>query len=281
MKLTNPKQTVITIENPLSGWIPQNGTANVPVEQGPAPLTALGTPESKSPGYSLSQFVDLFRQNFEGHISPGQAMLQLSDPGSGANVNNKYQAGTNVVNGLPVAVAALNGVFWTILNNFRVVQFLKSGISALSAGFDLPFSSGTLSLTNHSGHGPAQDNYGDLLPIVDSAGSPPNFLLYSWDDATDGDIGLARFNANNTISSNVPNWLSTLSGTNLLTTGVPHKMAKGSDGNVYVLNGQTVLQIVLAGGIHIYGTPVIAPTRLSFGSGWTATHLLNYQNFHK
>jgi hypothetical protein len=279
MPMKLPKQEVITLEKPFGGWAPQKGSASFPVEGSTNPLQ-----------YTLSEFIDLHRDNFEGHLAPGQIMTPLSDPGSGANSNNTFCSGTNVVNGLPVSACAFAGEMSALLNNYRIVNFDESGIAAYGSSpsgtgksFDpLPFVSGALNITNHvssgGSHAPAQDNNGDTVFIYDGTGNPPNYMLYSWDDSTDGDVGLVSYTSGRLFSANTPNWLSQQTGGGVLTTGVPHKLCKGTDGNVYVTNGNTLVQIQIAT-THIYNTVPIAMTKLTLGYGWTATHLINYQGF--
>lgn len=282
-KLTTVKQEVITIEKPFGGWVPQKKSASFPVE---------GTTDPKTSPlqYTLSQFIDLHRANVEGHLAPGQILTPLTDPGSGANSNNTFCSGTNVVNGLPMAACAFAGEMSALLNNYRIVNFDESGIASYTASpsgtsdsFDpLPFVSGALNITNHvssaGSHAPAQNNDGDVCFIYDSTGSPPNFMLYSWDDTTDGDVGLVTYSSSRLYADNTPNWLSQQTNGAVLTTGVPHKLCKGLDGNVYVTNGSTIVQIQIAT-THIYDTVPVAMTRLNLGYGWTATHIINYQGF--
>lgn len=155
-----------------------------------------------------SNAISLFRPNRRGHIGPGEAFTALTDTGSR-------------VTGLPLnGVIRSDSEMFVILDNARIVQFgVDDVIDAHNA---------TVAVTGE-----------DILVYKNST---DEYILYSWNDATNGDVG----RMDKTTGTYDDDWLSTVvttqtNGANL-TKDVPHKLLIGKDGLVYITNGNYIAQ---------------------------------------
>lgn len=246
-KLINPKQQVITISKPLKGWASQK---NIPGQGAAFPV------QGEDGQYSLSSFINLHRGNFEGDIAPGECFdLKLSDAAP-------------KVNQLPVAATTL-GTNYAVLANNRVVQFTSSAIGQVNFW----------DTVGHGGHSASTpNNNNDIISNIDLSVSPNlGYVFYSWEDATDGDIGIITQAVSGGSFSQTAAWYSTLSGGAALKAGVPRKMCIGTDGNLYTLNGQYIALAQIVG--NSFATAAATPQKLNLGNGYVAASLTPYQNF--
>lgn len=251
VKLQKVKQQVITIEKPFNGWAAQkqiqggvNGAAAYPVE-------------AKDGEYSLSSFINLYRQNFEGHIAPGECLnFMLTDSGG-------------IINQLPVASAVLEQNYAVLANN-RVIQFNNLNVGQVNYW----------DTVGHGGHSAQTSNSqnNDVIASIDLKVTPNlGYIFYSWEDATDGDIGVITRAITGGAYTQTYNWFSALSGSGALQAGVPRKMCLGTDGNLYCTNGQYIAQAILVNLIFASATGLAQ--KLNLGNGWIANSLTPYQNY--
>src|SRR3990167_3151190 len=139
---------VLTIEKLLGGWIPQNASAS-PTEGRPDQYTRSSGP------------IGFYRDNFIGHIAPGELFTALTDADTRVN---------------EIAVAmdiSSGGESFAVLANGRVVQFGSNDVV-----------NGT-NVIAHSGHASIVGE--DVLAY--NSGATTEFLLYSFRDGTDWDVG--------------------------------------------------------------------------------------------
>lgn len=178
-----------------------------------------------------------FRFGRVGHVAPGETFTALTD------------ASTRIT-GLPLnATVDSDGEAFAILSNARVVQW---GIA-----------DDTVDAHNATAHGAHSSLTGEDILAYKNA--TDQYILYSFNDATDGDVG------RRTKSSGAydDDWLSTL-GTqtngSALTAGVPHKMTIGPDGVIYITNGQYIAS-------HAPNTTAVNYKALNLGFGFIATSI--------
>jgi hypothetical protein len=247
-KLASVKQQIITIEKPFGGWGAQK---NTPGSGSQYPI------EATDSEYSLSSFINLYRSNTEGYLAPGECFqYQLTDSNSR-------------VTQLPVAAASLD-VNYAVLADNRVVQFTSSSVSATNYW----------DTAGHGGHSSQSSNSSDndIVTAIDLAVSPNlGYVFYSWEDATDGDIGVITHNVTGGSYSQTYNWFSGLSGSGALQAGVPRKMKIGTDGNLYCTNGQYIAQAVLVG--NIFGSATGSAQKLNLGNSYVAASLIPFQSY--
>lgn len=204
------------------------------------------------PGYYSRSFaINPFRHGRIGQIAPGETFTALTD-------------GSTRVTGLPLnGIVASTGEAFCILDNSRIVQFGTDDV--IDANYDVTLAAA------HSAHTTLTGKNSTGQPVSDVIGyknATNEYILYSWDDNTDGDVG--RMIKDGT--SQDDDFLSTASGGAVLTKGVPHMMKTGPDGNVYILNGQYVIRLTVA-------TSVVEMTALNLGVGFVATSLELSGNF--
>lgn len=221
----------IVIQVPLGGWgldFSQSNSAAIEANEGQ---------------YSKSTAISLFRLGRIGHIAPGETFTACADA-------------STKVNGLPLnGVVASNGEAFVYIDTARVVQF-GVGDDVIDAHRQVALAVG------HSGHTTLSGTDCDVLAYKNAT---DEYILYSWNDNTDGDVGRMLKDG----SSPDDDWLSTLAtqtnGT-ALTKGVPHKMIIGPDGVIYMLNGQYVAS-------HAPNTTTVDYQKLPLGFGWIGTDL--------
>lgn len=192
--------------------------------------------------YSKSQYVSLYRLGRMGQIAPGETFTSLTDSGSN-------------VTGLPInGTVDSAGEAYVILDNARVVQFGTSDE--------------VIDTNNSTAHGGHSSLSGE--DIISYKTGSTEYVLYSFNDATDADVGRKTVGGayDDDYLSTVPTNVTSGGSPTILTTGVPHQMKIGPDGNVYITNGQYIarLNISTANGTIDY-------TALNLGDGFVATGL--------
>ena len=221
----------IVIQQPVLGWGPDFSQSN---------SAAI---EAKEGQYTQSTAISLFRSGRLSHIAPGETFTALAD------------ASTRV-NGMPLnGVVASNREAFVYVDTARVVQFGLTDF-VIDAHQQVSLSAG------HSGHNSLSGTDCDVFAYKNATNE---YILYSWNDNTDGDIGRMLKDA----SSPDDDWASTvLSQTNgtALTAGVPHKIGLGPDQCIYITNGQYLAY-------HAPNSTTIDYKKLDLGYGWIATDL--------
>jgi hypothetical protein len=225
-----PRQETIVISKPVGGW-------GLDYSQSNGASFEVGKNQ-----YARSTGISFFRPGFLGHIAPGESYTALSDSGSR-------------VNELPLnGVVASNGEVFVVLRNCRLVRF---GLS--DETIDNNYSP-TAAAPNHSGHTVATSDNQDIIALKISG---TERIFASWEDDVDADV--LRINPDG--SSIDDDWFSTLSGSGILTKGVPHMMVQGTvDNDLFILNGQYVATADLSAGSG-------NPQALNLGEGWIGTSI--------
>lgn len=193
--------------------------------------------------YSKSTAMSTYRTSKYGQLAPGETFTALDDS-------------STRVNALPLngAVSSTAEAF-VILDNARVVQFsvLDEIIDAHNA------------TAAHGGH--ASITGEDILSYKNATNE---YILYSWNDNTDGDVGRMLYDG----SAADDDYMSTVAsgtGGTALTKGVPHKMRIGPDKNIHITNGQYIAKFNPS-------TSAIDYQALNLGVGFVATGLSVYNN---
>jgi len=254
IKLQKIKQQIITIERPFGGWAAQK---NIPGQGNSFPVEA-PTPKDQPEQYSLSSFVNLYRANFEGHLAPGECFnFQLTD--SGGKVNQ-----------LPVAATTLGTNFGILANN-RVVTFTNQAVGQVNLW----------DTSGHGGHSAASANTnGDIVSNIDlTVSSNLGYVFYSWEDATDGDIGIITQAVTGGAFTQTAAWFSALGGGAALQAGVPKKLGFGTDGRLYCLNGQYIAMADWITGNNHFANATANAQKLNLGNGYVANSWCPFQNY--
>ncbi len=192
--------------------------------------------------YSKSVAMSLYRLGRIGQLAPGETFSALTD------------ASTRI-NALPLnGVVDSAGEAFSILANARVVQF-GSGTDVVTAH----------NATAHGGHSNLTGE-----DILNYRTSTDEYVIYSFNDDTDADVGRRT----KSTGGYVDNWLSTVPTQvhgSTLTKGVPHKMAMGPDGKIYITNGQYLAQFDIT-------TNTIDYQAMNYGAGFVATGFDIFEN---
>ena len=202
--------------------------------------------------YSKSEAISLFRSGRLFQIAPGESFTALTD-------------GSTRIDALPLnGIVVSTGEAFVILDSTKIIQF--------SVVDDTVDASYTVTLANaHSAHTTLTGKNSEGKPVSDILAYKNNtdeYILFSWDDNTDGDVG--RMLKDGTGQDD--DFLSTATGGAVLTKGVPHVMRIGPDGNVYITNGSSIIQLNI-------NTGVVDMTALSLGVGFIATGLELYGGY--
>lgn len=248
----------LVIEKPMGGWVSDfTGTSN-PISEG------------KANQYGYSTAISLFRASRVGHIAPGENWSALTD--SGSHVNN-----------LPInGVVNADGEVTCILQGPRLVRFTQGDADDV---VDANYTIGVQGTHVSGGHTIySSSNNVDIMAVKDYAAPTVNYVLYSWEDGTDADIGITT--STFTAGSTKYDWFSTRTGGAVagavLTKGVPLKMWTGPDGVWYCTNGQYVASATLtstSADITTDSNVAANATALNLGVGWIATGGCAYENY--
>lgn len=242
------KTKVITIEKLFKGWIQTFFPGN---------LTAEGNIDQYS--YSANG-VSMFRQGKFGHIGTGETFDDYAtDSGNLINGIVKSGCGTS---------AQANSELFILVDGVgtaRVVWLDTTGWSTTNK----------IDISAHGGHSSPTALNGDIISFWDNSGSPNvEYVFYSWEDNTDGDIGVVKSDGTGQSDS----WFGDLggAGTNRLTFKVPHIMAIGPDKNLYCTNGQYIAQAIINGAL---ASATGNNKALNIGAGFIATDVFAYGNY--
>lgn len=210
-----------------------------------------GTSESlrgRKDQYYIGEAIDLYREQYIGELCPGRDFTDLTD-------------GSTRVNSLPLnCILQSDGEAFAVLENARVVQF-GIGDEVIDAH----------NATAHSGHASLVGE--DILPYKNAT---DEYVLYSFRDATDWDIGRRT----KTGGGYVDTFMSGLatqqndSGDSARTANLanPGKMWIGPDGIIYRTNGHYLMS-------HDPNTTVVNYAAINFGYGWVTTAGVPYGNY--
>lgn len=233
--ITNPEK-VLTLGDVMGGWGKDLGFANgssIPVGKGQ---------------YGQSSAMSPFRRSRIGDISPGESFSAVTDSGSR-------------VTALPLnGTSSSNGKGWVALRNNRLCR-LDLSTPSVDANYDP-----TCAAPNHAGHVLATTDNVDVIAYKDGSAER---IAMSWEDDNDADI--MRINAD--ASGQDDDWFSTLTGSGVLTKGVPHIFGRSGVVNLlHITNGQYIATADVVAGTG-------NPQHLNLGAGWVATSCVRYGNF--
>lgn len=235
------KRTVVW--HPFGGWIE-------PLEGNLGNAALEGDPKRSQ--YTTSTAISLFRLGRFGHIAPGPGFVAVTDTNSR-------------INQLPLnGVVTSNGKSIVVLKNARIVRTTNDGTSVDTSGTEYADIAS-----------PTTSNNADIITIKDLAATPIEYVLWSWEDSTDGDIALVQPDLTTSLDTD---WFSTVpSGGGALRKNVPLKMCQGIDGDIYITNGPEIAKISVGTGAISAAT---ADTNfLTLGSDWTAMGICTYGNY--
>lgn len=247
---SEPKVNTIVIKSPFGGLIPNVAGTGATIPNAGMEMT---TPMSKGEQYTYGKAISLFRPEMLGHIAPGHIFSSVTD--SGGFVNQLALNGD----------VDSNSQAWMVLANMRLVE-MNPATPATSAKFD-PTMSGA-----HSGHTLVASNNPDVLVLKDLASVPLEYALWTVEDNTDADIAIIKTDGTGENDA----FFSGLSGSGVLTKGVPLKLCIGPDGDIYCTNGSYGAQIDITGAI---ASATGNPKKLNFGPGWVTTGVCTWKGY--
>jgi len=226
----------IVIKQPIGGWgldYSQSNSASIEVGKNQ---------------YARSNGISLFRPGFLGHIAPGESYTALTDSGTR-------------VTALPLnGVVASNGEAFVVLRNARLVRF-GVGDGVIDNNYDP-----SPAAPNHNTHTVATSDNQDIIALKVSG---TEGIFARWEDNVDADI--MRINPDGTGQDD--DWFSNLSGSGVLTKGVPGMMIQGTiDNDLFALNGQYVAKADLSAGSG-------NTQALNLGEGWIGTSIERAGNY--
>jgi hypothetical protein len=231
-----PRQETIVVRKPIGGWgldFSQSNSASIEVGKNQ---------------YARSTGISFYRPSLLGHIAPGESYTAITD--SGGRINELPLNGD----------VASNGKAFTVLRNGRLVR-----IDLTTVATDANYSPSPAA-PNHNTHTVATSDNQDVI-ILKVSGTERVFMR--WEDDVDADI--MRINPDGT--SQDDDWFSTLTGSGVLTKGVPGMMTQGTiDNDLFGLNGQYVFKADLSAGTG-------NPQALNLGEGWIGASIERAGNY--
>lgn len=234
-KIIITPEKVITLGDVMGGWGKDLGFAN-------GSSIAVGKGQ-----YGQSSAMSPFRRSRLGDIAPGESFTAVTD--SGARVTS-----------LPLnGASSSNGKGWVALRGNRLVR-LDLGTPSVDANYDI-----TCAAPNHAGHNLVTSDNCDVTTYK----ATTEYALLSWEDDNDADVMQIAVDG----TGQNDDWFSTLTGSGVLTKGVPHIFGRSGVVNlIHILNGQ-----------YVATADVVAGTgntqHLNLGAGWIATSCVRYGNF--
>ena len=259
MKTKNPGALegteIVYLAKPFGGWSQSPVTINAVPHYSASVEGLQGSLQKQTlNNYAESDGITLFRPEKFGHIAPGHIFGVATDAGSR-------------VTSLPVNGGVdANGLCWIVLSKGRLVQGGNEIPIVIAANYD-PAMAGTHN--THTLTAGATSLNPDILVLYDLATTPVQWIIWSWQDNTDGDISIIK----NDGTGQVTTWYSALDA--VLKTGIPLKMCQGPDGNIYVTIGSSVQQIVVTAGL----AAATKGKTLPLGAGWTAQGIVAFKNY--
>ena len=240
-----------TIKAPFGGWIsPLSGMVNF------IPTASL---EGAADQYAYSNGVSLFTLERVGQIAPSPVFTAVTDS-------------STYLTALPIeGDISANGETYMVLDNGTLVR-MTTGSGSFATDVSYPATTPITSLRGIY----------DMIIIKDLATTPIEYVLWTTDiSGTGADVSIlpTAATAGGTDGTGTPNatfFSSTLTGGSKLTSGMPHKMALGQDGNIYITNGSNIAQIAWTGSI-LSGTAMT--NKIKLGSGWVATGITTWKGY--
>jgi len=256
------KPEIVGLSDPFGGWVSTpsgiNATPHLTasVEGVEAPLYG----KVSTNQYAESDGMNLFRLERFGHMAPAHVYSAVTDT-AGAG-------GSALITDLPLNGATdSDGDTYVVLKNGRIVE-LNSGITT-AAKYDPNVASGT-----HNGEVLQSTLNPDMLVMKDLAATPVEYVVWSFETNVSSDVAI--YSAHDDGGTNVVDpWFSAISGFGVIKKGVPVKLCRGPDGNLYVTGGSNVYQVVINGAM----ASATAGLTLPLGAGWTAIGICAYQTY--
>lgn len=223
--------------------------------------------------YTKTTGIDLFRPNFQGHITPaGIFNLPAPDTHLGGGLNSLAQAATVDVTTLTNSnlfvfyiLGGLNGIAprWLRMVNNNPIStdaFENVGLPGTHASHNF-----TTLPTDGTG------TWGEDVAVYLINGVP--YMFYSWNDNTDGDVGTILMSSTSTQDDD---FMSTQPTTGaVLQANVPHRLVEGSDKKLYITNGRYIASYDgSVGSFTTAGTfGLFTAHAYDLGAGWIATDI--------
>lgn len=239
--------------NPPGGVTPPHYIASVEGVQG-----ALAKQQANQ--YAESDGVTLFSTEKFGHLAAAQIFAGVTD----SDINDLP------LNAVVTSQTLTDGV--CVLNNGRLIRFDPSTPAYTHGNKYDPVARTAIS------SGSAKGN--DLILFRDTLiAGITEWVVWSYDYAGSADIAICK--ANNFLTNTDEFWsgMSGQTGWIAMTPLVPHKLAKGPDGNIYFTDGHAVQQITLANNVALNTTNAVVALRLDVGPGWIVTGICPYKNY--
>lgn len=257
MKQANPgveqNSQLISLAQPFGGWADSLSSVfstphfSASIEG----VEASSLEKQNGNQYAESTGMSLFRAERLGHMAPGNGYSVVTDSGTKITdlpLNGAVESGGTAV---------------IVLKNGRVLQLAAGGASTNGV---------TYTPTSHT---PVSSSNGDMIVFRDYASTIKEWAVWSWDYSGGSEVSIVQ--ANNLSTGATDGWYSGLAGVTALKSGVPHKLCAGPDGNIYVLDGAFVQQVVI-GSTSGLGAATVG-NRLPLGSGWIATGICSFKNY--
>ena len=241
-RIVMPKVQVKTIQNPLGGW-------GLDYSQSSSQAIVTGVDSQNRPKYSRSNGISFHRLGRIGHIAPGETFTSITD--SGTRINE-----------LPLnGEVASTGKGFVVLRNNRLVRLDMTSVATDANYIPSP------AAPNHAGHNLQTTENPDLMIVKNASGV--EYVIWSWEDDTDADVAQIKPDG----TSQKDDWFSTLTGSGVLSKGVPHRIAQGTVNNdIFILNGQYVAKASLNAGTG-------KTNALNLGDGWLGASIRTYGNY--
>lgn len=247
------KISVLTIQQPMGGWIPA-----------PYAVPSAGL-EGKDGTYTTSAGVSLVRKEKMGHIAPAEIFSTGSITDTGSYFNSLPRA-------MAIDVTATPNVHW----------YITGGLAGTAPGVVKVTSGATVSrrdITAPAGNFtalPGTGYWGEdiIFYTANQSSAAVPMILYAYNTSSTGGVGLynigsASFTSDDFFSSTY------FAGATRPMAGVPHRFCEGPDKIVYMTNGQYIASY--DGNTGANGT--YNDAALNLGAGWVGVDVVKYQNY--
>jgi hypothetical protein len=197
--------------------------------------------------YSASNGISFFRRGKIGHIAPGEGFDNQTD-------------GSSVITGLALNAATTSNGLAHIVTNEPKILALDLVTNLISLERTVALSGG------HAAHSALSGTYSDTISYKNATNE---YVLYSWQDNTDGDVGRMLLDGTSP-NDNFFSGLTISAGS--FVRNVPHVFQTGPDGIIYMTNGQYIAS-------HDPNTTTVNYNALNLGFGWVASSLAVQGNY--
>lgn len=217
----------------------------------------------RSNEYARSNGIDLYRPGFDGHLTPAQI---FSTGSMSSNVDSLPRAVAVDITNLSGA-ASVPFLFF-ILGGLKATapRVVRASTPLAYDSHQVIGSPGAHSSHNFTADLPNLGFWGEDIIFYQVNGT--NYIFYSWNDNTDGDVGRATLagSYDDDFMTTVPSGAST---SGFPTTGVPRRLLEGPDKILYITNGRYVASFDGSNGSN--GT--VNYQAYDLGVGWVAVDL--------